>query len=367
MKAQKPPLGSDSKAKIRPNIFSGISADISNSIAQGTLAPGSKLPTRKELAARYKTTIATVQKALTQVEEAGLVASHGWRGTFVSAAPPCLYRYAILLPERLAGKEGSPGSLYLHALANAAQEQYSAQEIFRVYEGLAEPTGGDLPTLLADVANHAIAGLICVNIDPRVHPALATAIEARHLIAVDLGPHLPRVSPWMVAYDYRDLFSKVLGTLKERGCRRPAVAFNLFSVINLELLQASARAAGLDLPDGYTMGFHQHTPLWPRHWIRLLMGLPPDRRPDGVYIGDDHLGGAICEELSALGILPDSGMPVISHAHVNLPPLSRTPGVTYCGFDLRQALLTSARLINEARTSTAPGRMAGVPASILAD
>ena len=60
---------------------------IVNAAAAGTLTPGAKLPTERELAKRFSTPRNAVRKILTQLEAEGSITRHVGRGTFLAAGP----------------------------------------------------------------------------------------------------------------------------------------------------------------------------------------------------------------------------------------------------------------------------------------
>jgi GntR family transcriptional regulator, uxu operon transcriptional repressor len=60
---------------------------IVNGTADGSLSPGERLPTERELAQRFAVPRNAVRKTLAQLEAEGSIARHVGRGTFLSAAP----------------------------------------------------------------------------------------------------------------------------------------------------------------------------------------------------------------------------------------------------------------------------------------
>lgn len=60
---------------------------IVNGTADGSLSPGEKLPTERELAQRFAVARNAVRKILAQLEAEGSIERHVGRGTFVSSAP----------------------------------------------------------------------------------------------------------------------------------------------------------------------------------------------------------------------------------------------------------------------------------------
>jgi len=61
-----------------------VAADLRRRINAGTLPPGSQLPSIVNLAAEYRTSTGTIQKALAMLREEGLVVSVASYGTFVA-------------------------------------------------------------------------------------------------------------------------------------------------------------------------------------------------------------------------------------------------------------------------------------------
>lgn len=74
-------------------IFERIEQFVRAGIDSGSYAPGSKLPSETDLAARFKTTRATVRQALSRLVFEGMVTRHAGRGSFV--APPVVGTFPI--------------------------------------------------------------------------------------------------------------------------------------------------------------------------------------------------------------------------------------------------------------------------------
>lgn len=64
--------------------YQRIAQDYGERIRQGRLAAGTKLPGIRELSEEYGVAAGTVQRALTELRNAGLIYSHQGRGSFVS-------------------------------------------------------------------------------------------------------------------------------------------------------------------------------------------------------------------------------------------------------------------------------------------
>lgn len=79
-------LSIDLRSAVPP--FEQIRAQVSALIAAGALAPGTRLPTVRRLAADLGIASGTVARAYRELEHAGLVETGRRKGTTVAAAPP---------------------------------------------------------------------------------------------------------------------------------------------------------------------------------------------------------------------------------------------------------------------------------------
>ena len=66
-------------------LYFQIQQDLASSIASGTLAPGTQLPTEEDLVRRYGVSRTTVRKAVQELDRLGLIEIRRGRGTFVRA------------------------------------------------------------------------------------------------------------------------------------------------------------------------------------------------------------------------------------------------------------------------------------------
>src|SRR5262245_50564203 len=64
-----------------------IAEALAEDVAQGTLRPGSQLPTHRELAERLGVTVGTVSRAYAEAARRGLISGEVGRGTFIRARP----------------------------------------------------------------------------------------------------------------------------------------------------------------------------------------------------------------------------------------------------------------------------------------
>lgn len=66
-------------------IYRRVVEALEDDVRAGRLAPGTRLPTHRDLAWRLKVTVGTVARAYAEAERLGLLAGEVGRGTFVRA------------------------------------------------------------------------------------------------------------------------------------------------------------------------------------------------------------------------------------------------------------------------------------------
>jgi GntR family transcriptional regulator len=69
-------------------IYVQLRDQLHQAIGDGTLAPGARLPTMREVSVALKVDLNTVQRAYAELERQGVITTLRGRGTFVAAAPP---------------------------------------------------------------------------------------------------------------------------------------------------------------------------------------------------------------------------------------------------------------------------------------
>jgi len=101
-------------------IYGQIAACVRRAIARGTLKPGSKLPTSRDLARELEVNMHTVQRAYCQLRDEGLLELRQGRGAIVASG-------RVALPARL--------NSLIHDLLNEADAQgLTTAELARLME-----------------------------------------------------------------------------------------------------------------------------------------------------------------------------------------------------------------------------------------
>jgi DNA-binding LacI/PurR family transcriptional regulator len=308
-------------------------------IASGAWPANQRIPTKMELCRLFGTSNMTMQKALAALADEGFIRSRGRAGTFVTGRPPSSHRLALVVP---AGQTRSLwyGSL-IRALGLQDQQLASLVDMYQVTDAGSAP---DDAALLDDCLAHRLAGALFAAPLPgllRTIRERAPGFPTMHLTATpgaDAGHGLASVSPAAL----------VVGTLAGRGRQRLAV-FGTFmqSTTLMREVAAQAQDAGLRCEPEWMHALDPRAPDVARGIARLMATLPAERRPDALFISDDHLATATTAGLHDAGMRTD-GIDIICHANIPFPPPTCMP-VTYVGYDvialMRTGLDSLTRLI----------------------
>lgn len=335
----------------RPDRYSGIAAKIRRAIAEGSLAPGARLPSRRDLANQFKTTVITVQKAIGDLEEAGFVQSRGWEGSFVSFHPPHLYHFGLVLPDAPDPQGHWHWSTFLELLnqAIADAKQWAPRRI-TTYCGVWDPKECQaLRQLERDMNRGRLAGLvICANMDPERVP-LVKRLIAGEVPVVTFGSVQPHQAP-KVELDQADLLTTGLSELRAMGGKRLAVAmYQGFDSRDLARAESIIQESGMELCPGGMQGFAPRlVDPWVGNWIRTLAALPAERRPDAIFVQDEAFSDAVRRGLVHAGL--KAGRDVLVVSHCNFPARAPAPeGFRRIGWNIPQAMKVAVKILEDMR------------------
>ena len=328
-----------------------IGVELRRRVVEGSLPPGSRLPTRRELEEEFDASLHTVQKALDQLMRDGFVVARGSQGTFVSANPPHLSHYGVVFP-RYPGEAAFPRAWT--ALANEAMAMERERPgRFPIYYGMdGHSDTEDYQRLVRDVQAHRLAGLIFAT-----KPFLLAGTPV-----VD-EPNVPRVAIMgptdnafpCVCQDVQSFIDRALGHLASRGRRRLAVLANTPNVV--ERFAAAAAARQMEHPPYWMQLASLHEPAFSRNCIHLLMRDGQRERPDALVIADDNMLEHATAGLVAAGVRVPEDVEVVAHCNFPWPTSSVLP-VKRLGFDSRQVLRRCIESIDRQRGGEAmPGPM----------
>jgi len=312
-------------------LYHALADALAEAIADGTLSPGTRLPTHRDLAWRLGINIGTVTRAYALARERGLVGGEVGRGTFVREATP--------------GPSFADLALAGPGFANLAKARTHPSEASPTPGTVAEPPGGSALDRIYHAAELADDRLD-LSLNYPFAPAQGTALEAgfrRCLDQLTLDA-VARYQPPNGMRAHRDAGVRWLG---EQGLATDADDLLLvpgcqsgFSIATMALarpgdtvlhesltwpgMKAAAVPLGLKLqpvamdgdglmPDAFEAACREHHPrllyTMPTLHNPTAIVMPPDRREEIAAIARRH--GVFIIEDDVYGFLLDDPPPAI--------------------------------------------------------
>lgn len=310
-------------------------------IRTGPWGPGMRIPTKIELSRELGASVGTVQKALDDLTAHGFLRSRGCLGTFVVEQPPHLFRIGLAV--------GLPrGASIWHDLLGALAEKLAQAEHrwLHVYYGCSRDHGVMSPALqeLEDDLNHArVAGVILAG-DPEALAGTAT-LERPGLARAVIGPPFPsRRFPGM---KWQPAYPRAMQYFQAQGRKRfSIIATAHHSAEDLEPILQCARDHGLQTSPAWVHCLLENFAYPAQSLVQLLMSLPSNKRPDALYIHDDHLLRDATQGLADSGVRVPAEITVIGHANFPATQPTAVP-VIYLGYDMGAVMRAALGIIDQ--------------------
>ena len=326
------------------------------SIADGTYAPSTRMPTRIDLQQQLQISPMTVQAAFDQLNEQGFIVSKGSHGTFVSDWPPHLSRYCVLFPWKPVYAKWSNYWTAIHdeaiGVSNpavSASDGPARSRIVSIRYGVSDfESIEDYLSLEAEIREHRLAGLLFVakpqnltRLDIWTDPRVSRAVIADR--KVDDG-RVPAVgtngTEWMEMAAQRAI---------DRRCKRVAfLSIDRASQSWLDVgIQLLARA-GVEVPSHRVQFTGMSDSRAIRNLTRLLMQGRPSDRPDALIVTDDNLVPDATAALKEMSLDDPDELCVVAHANFPYVTPSHVPA-SRLGFDVRELVRICFERIDSVR------------------
>ena len=340
----------------RPLVKQGtILESLRQQIISGELMPGSRMPTRDELAVRFGVTRMTLQRAMDQLSRDGFILARGKLGTFVADNPPHLSSYALIYyctPD----EESWPR--FWTALANEAVTLERTRPItISTYYGVHGSTeNDDYQKLLHDVRARRLAGLIFTSM-PDYLQRTPIAEDDTPQVAImwpKAGYRIPAVYP-----DLASFVDRALDALAAKGRKRVAVVGNVlwWDQMQHHFIEG-AKARGMEFRPYWAQMVE---PLNAHRAVHLLMHNQQQTRPDALIIADDNLVEHSTAGLLAAGVRVPTDADVVVHCKFPWPVASILP-VMRLGFDARRVMAACLETLDMQRRGETPPTFTSVSA-----
>ena len=314
-------------------------------VLSGEWAPGALIPPRAWFIRRFGVSSLTVQRAFEILQRDGVLVANGRKGTRVSAKPPHLGRYGLVL-------YGTPKleSLFCRTLVHAA-EQLREQEncdIRFYFERSGWNLNPDYQALLEDIQDQNLAGVFFA----------AAPYRLRGTPVLD-QPGLPRVG--VMQTDFPDLQSCLpLDTGSTRLIDRALSFIAGRGTRNLAVLTTNAATEPaldryrLNCPPELYHVFSSGAPALCESVVRLIFSPYYTRQPEALFVGDDNLLPHVLHALeTTLGPEAARNVLVVSHGNYPLEQHYDFP-IHYFMIDVPELLRRGLGIIDDLRAGRTP-------------
>jgi len=335
-----------------------VEIDLRRRIISGNLAPGAQLPTLDALQAEFNTTRPTLVRVMRRLKRDGFVRAAGRNGTFVTARPPHLSRYALVFPSDPAN------SRFWEAMnAEALRTRRSTEPNLSIFSGIdGHADSEDLRRLIEDIKAHRVAGLILTTWPQGLTgtPVLDAPDMPRVMIASNFSPGIPAVYP-----DFQSFIDRAMDLLLSRG-RRAVATLALgnqggrHSLPNVGLAPAAVKR-GMRCEPHWQQATSWTDTSWAFNTAHLLFHPNQKDRPDSLIVADEHLIEPASAGLAAAGVRPGE-IDVISHITYPDRPTTHFP-VTFLGFHAKSILDACLRSIDTQRAGKPVSDMTRIPSA----
>jgi DNA-binding LacI/PurR family transcriptional regulator len=326
---------------------------IRGEIVEGKLAPGTQLPTRKQLEQTFQVSAVTLQRALDRLTRDGFIYARGSMGTFVSRNLPFISNYGLVFadlppptkwPRFCAALKTEAEHLQIGA---DAEDGLGPRRFSIYYSDGCRANSVEYRRLLRHIRDSRIAGLIFLM--PVNGYGGTPLLDA---------PNLPRVAisvqpidniPTRLELD--GLFPSALDYLAARGRKRVALisgAAVTHSAKDIQPWIDGARSRGMIAQPQWIQGVDLNHPQSAQHLAHLLMQSGQTDRPDGLLIGNDTLVEYATAGLIDAGVRVPDDVEVVAHCNFPWPTPSVLP-VKRLGYDVRECLRACAAAIDAQR------------------
>jgi DNA-binding LacI/PurR family transcriptional regulator len=188
------------------------------------LVPGEKLPTNHEMSAALKVSYKTVQRAMSELADLGVIVRRQKRGTFVNQTLGS-QTIGIFCTQTVFNPQASPYSwLMARHLCDTLHDQERDGQIYYVREGTRVESNKAFRDLMRDLEERRLSGLIFLGYSPEEAPHQAELMEtARRRGIPAIAITVREICSYTIWLDQLDFCRRGFRHLAERGCRRVAL------------------------------------------------------------------------------------------------------------------------------------------------
>lgn len=322
---------------------SGLEQALKDSIMNGILKPGMRLPTLEQLNFEFNASKATFQHVINKLKKQGFIRSVERQGLFVADKLPHQNHFGLLFDR----KENA----FLKKIAEQAELLNEKNEyrftIFR-NEYIPRHQERNWNSLRERLQEHTLAGLFFF-FNPIDEEILQIIREYPHIPMLMYDNYPGHDTLFPLKLDPDSCAEKSLKLFLKNGSRRLAVLSMAEQPLANSFVKAAAQR-GIAIPEQWRLAAPENFKASAENIVMLLLSLPPKQRPDGLYITDDNLLNAVQSGIVKAGVRVPQELTVVCHTNFPDSPETIFP-IRKVGFDNRELLLSSVRAVEEYRNT----------------
>ncbi|HBC85933.1 MAG TPA: hypothetical protein DCZ94_03160 [Lentisphaeria bacterium] len=318
-------------------------------ILSGQIKPGGRLPIRRSLQKKFNSSMATVQQAIDRLVADGFIESRGVGGTFVSANPPHLNQFAVVISAACLD-DSTP--LFWKTMADAFSEmgRDPRMRIKVCYWAAEQNLTPDAVELIRNVSRRSIAGLVFIT------PPLSYENEKTRLInsgdipcAVALMKEVAgKFNAGTLVLDEISYIRKSLEYFIGNGRRKIAVITNFRYNNWWENFESNAGRMGIETRPYWKICVSNEARGGLANIANMLMQLPKEKLPDALLIADDNLAKSVVDGLVDSGNSAVNRLKIVCHCNFPYKIHTQLP-MKFLGYDSRQVAGTFMHILERQR------------------
>jgi len=300
-----------------------------DSITAGEYAVGARLPSESELVRRFGASRVTVNRALRELQLAGLIDRRAGSGSYVRATRPQGYTFGLLIPELGQTEIFEP---ICRGMAQAQQAEHHALLWGRSLDD-SEATASDVTGLCRQLIGKNVSGVFFAPLEltpekDQINRAIAAEFEKAGIPMVlldrDLAIYPERSGFDLVGIDNRRAGYVITAHLLRSGCGRVIFVGRPRSAPTVDARIAGYREAILDAGLDHRSEFVCRIDPSDTGAVRQVMN---DLGPDGIVCANDFTAANLMKTLNELNIVvPDevrmAGIDDVKYASLLPVPLT---------------------------------------------
>lgn len=307
-----------------------IASRIRQMIHDAKLQPGTKLPTNQMLSAELQVDASAVQRALAQLVKEGLLVRTRRVGTFIAEPPKKKLERLAFYYQAEEGKFNEFGRALLAEITDLGHKQGFAVEVFGDTRKLAlsEERPPD------DLSRHARTRWVQGLVAPGVPPERVRWMES---IPIPFATLSSNSYPHSLNWDRREMARAAIRQLVARGCKKIGVVTCLLAHDHPDAdsyqlglwrgLKEALEEAGLEICPERLIGIdspqtdlqRDHASTGYEFCDHLWRNLPPDKRPDGLFIYPDSMAVGAILALSMHSVRIPEDLHIVLHTNAEFP------------------------------------------------